>query len=121
MLTRILIFLTWLLTFSVLNAQGKIMVEKVPPFQGSVFPILKFALTSVHLYVLLILYGACAIIYLTSLRLMPMSIAGPVFNTAATLATFLLGVFWFGEGISFAKIVGLGLCLTGVFLLFTHG
>jgi multidrug transporter EmrE-like cation transporter len=121
MLTRIMIVITWLLSFSLLNVQGKILVEKAPPFCGNVSSILKFALTSTHVYLLLILYAACAIVYLISLRLMPMSIAGPVFNTVAALATFLLGVFWFGENISFMKIMGLGLCLAGVFLLFAQG
>jgi multidrug transporter EmrE-like cation transporter len=121
MLTKIIIVITWLLSFSLINVQGKIIVEKFPSFHANISSILKFTLTSTSVYVLLILYAACAILYLISLRLMPMSIAGPVFNTSAVLVTFLLGVFWFAENISFMKIMGLGLCLGGMFLLFTQG
>ena len=47
----------------------------------------------------------------------PISIAVPVIRSGAMLLSFIAGVFLFQEGIDFKKIMGLGLTVSGLFLL----
>lgn len=118
MLTRTIAVWIWLLAFAVLNVQSKLLVEKAPHIDEGIWQLIRYALGSGRLYAIFILYAACACLYLVSLRLMPLTVAGPIFTIAGALTTFLLGMYWFGEDVTTLKMVGLGLCLSGMLLLF---
>ncbi|MBU1741281.1 MAG: EamA family transporter, partial [Proteobacteria bacterium] len=69
------------------------------------------------LYVALVFAGVSGCLYFLALRMLPLSVAGPIFVTLALLATSALGIFFFRESVSGLQIIGLSVCLIGVFLL----
>jgi multidrug transporter EmrE-like cation transporter len=64
----------------------------------------------------LALYGAAALLYMTALRRIPLSVALPA-TAISYIAAALVGHFGFGEPISAIHIAALGLIAAGVVLL----
>ncbi len=62
------------------------------------------------------LYGAAALLYMTALRRIPLSVALPA-TAISYIAAALVGHFGFGEPISSTHIAALGLIAAGVVLL----
>ncbi len=115
MLTRLAIYGVWLSSFAAVNVMAKGLAGRLGT-QAGFGGMAKAAFGSSGLYVIIILYGVCAVLYLASLRLMPLSVAGPLYTISGTVMTALLGVALFGEQMSAVKASGIGLCLIGVLL-----
>ena len=63
-------------------------------------------------------YGAAAMLYIVSLRKIPMSVALPC-TAASYVAAALIGYFAFGEALGPQKLLALGVICGGVLLLAT--
>jgi len=75
----------------------------------------------VNSYILIgiVLYGIAAIIWVFTLRIMPVSIAYPTMAVSYIIVA-IAGVYLFNEHLSLPNITGLILIITGVTLLVAH-
>ena len=121
MVSRGIIIAVWTVAFCVVNVMAKVWVGRLPSSEGGVPSVVRAVLLSPWLYGLVALYASCAVLYMMALRLMPLSVAGPVFTMLGAALGFVLGVVVFHEAISPVKTVGIGLCLTGAVVLFWQG
>ncbi len=82
-------------------------------------PVLSFSLLS-KLLLGLGLYGIGAVLFLVALRNEKVSYLFP-FLTLSYVWVILLSAYLFGEVISLAKILGVSLIFTGIFLIYVSG
>ena len=66
----------------------------------------------------LVFYGLSFATYSVVLSKLELSRAYPVASVAAIAAVFLISVIFWHETATVAKIIGLALCLVGIFLIF---
>ena len=117
MTERVLLVGAYMLCFCQLNLIAKRVAQQIPspiPTSGEIFRLL---VTSPKFYLMGILYLSCAVLYMGSLRLMPLSTAGPLYLSLGAIATFFLGVLFFDESFSYIRLLGAGLCILGIAFL----
>jgi len=115
-MTAIALAVGWIGCFVTLNILLKSGVQRIDPGSGFVAMARDLA-ASPWLYLAVVLYGACALVYLISLRFLPLSTAGPIYMTLGVVASALTGLIYFAEPLSALKIGGVALCVTGIALL----
>lgn len=117
MAMAIVLVLAWMVCFGFLNYIVKYFVNSMPnplpQFADSVL----LVIGSPYPYMILLLYGVCAALYVAALRVLPLSTAGPLFLVAGILVTFAVGVWRLGEPLTVCRCVGAMLCLLGAVLL----
>ena len=116
MTATIALVIAWIVCFTGLNVLLKRGVGHLS-LENGVWPLAQQLALSPWLYVAVALYGACALFYLVSLRLLPLSTAGPIYMTLGVFASALTGLIYFSEPVNAVKIAGLGLCVGGIALL----
>ena len=117
MISRIMVVLSWLVCFALVNAGAKMYMQRIPWPVATTGELLRSVLLTPWPYGLVVLYGMCATLYMISLRLMPLSVAGPMFLVLGALVTFMLGVMLFGESPNMVRFVGVALSIVGVCLM----
>jgi len=117
---RILIISLWLICFSAVNCVAKVFVKTFPSPIPQGVELVRIILLSPKFYLMGVLYVSCAVFYMVSLRFSPLSTAGPLFLVMGSMATYSLGVFFFGESLSPMRVAGVGLCVIGICLLLYH-
>ena len=66
----------------------------------------------------ILLYGCGFLIYSVALSKLELSKAYPVASAAAIILIFIVSIIFYSESLTFAKILGLFLCIAGIFLIF---
>lgn len=115
---RLAIIACWAASFCALSYGAKILVMRIPPLGNGVSALARHLLLSGWTYLIFMLYGCCAVLYLAALRKMPLSIAGPVFLLLGSVLSLLLGVALLKESLSASQGVGCALCLAGIALMY---
>jgi multidrug transporter EmrE-like cation transporter len=115
---RILILIIWMICFTVLNYAAKRLMDDLPPLSEGWQSITIHLIRSGWIYLMIVLYAVSAGFYLLSLRVMPLSTAGPLSLIIALLCTTLLALIGFHEHISAIKGIGIALALLGTILIF---
>jgi multidrug transporter EmrE-like cation transporter len=114
---KILVITIWLTCFGLVNVFAKNLVDRLNPMQSGILNTLQDVLLAPRFYLIFVLYSSCAVLYFIALRIMPLSVAGPVFTILGAMTTSILGVWILGESLSSLKIVGIGLCILGIGLI----
>jgi multidrug transporter EmrE-like cation transporter len=118
MVQRILIILAWAGCFGSMNYGVKRMLTRMPaPASAGVGGLARYFAASPWTYALGALYCLGALLYVVSLRIMPLSVAGPIFLSLGFTMTCLLGVLVFHERITAVQAVGIVLCVAGIVLI----
>lgn len=117
LMIKLAIFLGWVVLFAVLSYGAKTLATGLPPASLGVRHMIGFVWTSVWFYVIICLYVGCATLYMGALRIMPLSVAGPLFTVAGSVVALILGIVFFREDFSPAKLMGIMLCVAGIYLL----
>jgi multidrug transporter EmrE-like cation transporter len=113
---RFAVVAIWSVLFAVSYYALKRLMDGMPEFSFS-SKIVGYFLRSRWFYVAGFIYPFSVLLSSCSLRIMPVSTAGPVFFILGTVITILLGIFFFSETVSFIKGMGLGFCLLGVIMI----
>lgn len=116
-MTTWIVLLCWTACFALLNYGAKALAGSLPPLSSSTDRILGYFASSAWSYVLVVLYVACAGLYLWALRILPLSVAGPAVTLLGALTTFGLGICLFQEAVTFARVLGAALAIAGIALL----
>jgi multidrug transporter EmrE-like cation transporter len=112
-----LILSCWTASFVALSYGTKLVVQSLPSLSEGPRAICVFLLHSPWAYVLPWLYASCMVLYLAAMRLMPLSVAGPVVTVLGAVSTFILGAAVFHETVTMPRMTGVALCLAGMALL----
>ena len=98
---KIVTLLGWATGFAVLNFGAKKLAASLPALaNGGAIGLIKALLLSPWFPVLIACYIFCALFYMVALRLLPLSIAGPLFLIMGSLVAFIMGVAVFEESVS---------------------
>ncbi len=116
MTLRILLVCFYMVCFCLLNLTAKSLVKQIS-ISNTEIGLIHIILLSPKSYLMGILYLLCALLYLVSLRLMPLSTAGPLFLSLGAIATFFIGVLFFQENFTYIRGIGIGLCIVGIVFL----
>ncbi|MCP3943763.1 MAG: hypothetical protein GY710_20105 [Desulfobacteraceae bacterium] len=116
MSVRIFVIVFWSACFAGSYYSLKQLMVNMPSFEptllwGSYF------LRSVFFYVTVVCYPVMVLLSCISLRLMPVSSAGPIFMILGTIISIILGIFFFSEEIGTLKLAGIIFCGLGIILL----
>lgn len=114
---KIVLTALWGICFFVLNVGAKRLAASITLEKGLAGSIMAF-ISSPWAYIVVGLYGVCAIIYMLLLRILPISVAGPVVLSFGIVILTLAGAVIFREEVFRpAQIAGIILCLAGILLL----
>lgn len=117
MLTKTVLLIAWSICFVILNISAKKLVSGLVLNNG----IWKLAVSVIFCkwtYVVVFFYGLTALLYLGLLRIMPISIAGPIILILGAVILTLVGWVVLKEGtFNLQNVLGLVLILLGYFLL----
>lgn len=116
----LLLILIWLGCFIGANAAAKVLVQHIPSPLPGFTSLISGLFLSPWFYLAGVLYLACAGLYLSLLRLLPLSVIAPVTLVLGVVATYALGVAAFGEKLSLVRGMGVALCLLGVILIYVQ-
>lgn len=112
---KFIFVLGWAIGFAVLNFGAKKLVVSLPSLaDGGAIDLMKALLLSPWFPVLIFCYIFCALLYMMSLKLLPVSIAGPLFLVMGSLVAFVLGVVVFKDQVSGIKMAGMALSMVGI-------
>ncbi len=116
-MVRYLILPLWMLCFGLINYSAKRLVGAMPPLSKGAVELLSYFFGSAWTYALGCCWGLSASLYLVALKIMPVSIAAPVFLTLGILVATVLGWCVLREPISLRAGLGMALCLGGIVLM----
>lgn len=117
-LLLVAVIVAWTLSFSAVNYGAKDLMDSLP--ESGPGAIARHVLVSGWTYAIPVLYVTCAIFYLVAIKLLPLSVAGPMFLVIGIMATTLIGAVLYRESFSLVKAVGLATCLAGSLILFSQ-
>lgn len=112
---RALTILLWVLFFTISYYSLKRLMDSLPS-SGGLQNMIHYAFTSIWFYAALFSYPLTAFLVALSLKIMPISSAGPVFLVLGSIISILLGMLFFSENISFLKWTGIFFCALGIIL-----
>jgi multidrug transporter EmrE-like cation transporter len=107
----------WALSFIILNIGAK-KLSLLISFDNGVMRLLLTLITCHWFYIVVPFYALCAILYLVLLKLMPISVVGPIILCIATLILSFLGAVVFREKVlNVQYYIGIILSLAAIVLL----
>lgn len=111
---EISLILLWSLSFTFLNIGAK-KISALISFDNGTAKLLLNIVSCKWFYVVVPCYALCAVLYLLLLKLMPISIIGPVVLCIATLILSFLGIIVFKEKVmNFQYYCGIVLSLGAI-------
>lgn len=114
---KLVVIALWAVSFLILNYGSKRLASTII-LDGGASRLAMSVVLSPWSYAVVILYGACAMFYMLLLRVMPLSIAGPVLLSLGIVITTAAGALFFKEDVLQARsVIGIILCLAGIALL----
>lgn len=111
------IVLAWLAAFCAVNYGAKRLVGSLDMSTGGPWSWIAALLGAPAVYGLGLLYALAALFYFIALRIMPLSVVGPLFLILGMIATSVLGAVIFNEPFSRWQVLGLCLGALGAVLL----
>lgn len=111
---KILFVFIWTVSFVILSGLAKSIAVSLNFDEGIRIWLFKNILGDCKLYIMVLLYFVCALMFFLLLRVMPLSVAGPLVSILGIVFTAGLGIAVFHEQITAVKICGFILCGLGI-------
>ena len=106
----------WTACLALTNIMLKQVMESTD-FHAGIRDVIKSLVATPKMYFVAALLFLSFLLYSAAVKMLPLSVAGPVSTILGGMVTFILGIFFFGEALTALKVVGFGLAISGIAVL----